>query len=72
MNARTRLLSATIDTLEDRSVPAILTAIPDNAVVIAPDEGGMPIVRIVDPTTGEVQHFAVQGVETRPILRPTP
>jgi len=40
------------DRLEARDVPAAFP-IPANAVAISPDDGGIPIVKIVDPTTGE-------------------
>lgn len=44
---------------------------PDGRSITAFDVGvGRPV--LIDPTSGEVQDFGVAGVETRPILRPTP
>lgn len=40
-----------LDSFEDRTVPAVL--VPDNAVLIGPDGGGIPKIKIVDPATGE-------------------
>ncbi|MFO0851580.1 MAG: VCBS repeat-containing protein [Gemmataceae bacterium] len=46
--------------LEDRVVPT-LAGVPANAVVVAPDTGGIPVVRVVSPSTGatvgEVQAY---------------
>ncbi len=49
MNSRTRLA---VSGLEERSVPAALAGVPANAVAIAPDDGGIPRVRLVNPATG--------------------
>ena len=51
-----------LETIEARTVPAAgFRAIPDDAVAIAPDDGGIPRVKIVDPATGadvaEVQAY---------------
>jgi len=43
----------TLDRCEDRATPAAgFTSVPADAVAVAPDSGGVPVVRIVNPTTG--------------------
>ena len=47
-------IRTTLDCYEDRITPvAGFSSVPANAVVIAPDDGGIPLVRVVDPTTGK-------------------
>lgn len=42
-----------LDQFETRDVPAAWTPIPDNAVVIAPEDGGSPKIHLADPVTGK-------------------
>ncbi len=43
----------TLDRCEDRTTPTVgFTSVPANAVAVAPDAGGIPVVHVVDPTTG--------------------
>ena len=42
-----------LEVVEARCVPAGFSGISDDAVVIAPDNGGIPRVKIIDPNTGE-------------------
>jgi hypothetical protein len=43
-----------LETVEARTVPAAgFRAIPDDAVAVSPDDGGVPRVKIIDPATGE-------------------
>ena len=43
----------TLDRCEDRTTPTVgFHSVPDHAVAVAPDDGGIPVVHIVDPTTG--------------------
>ena len=46
-------LTLNLEAFEDRVVPAILAPIPDHSLVVSPDDGGIPRVRIIDPATGE-------------------
>src|SRR5688500_8044597 len=41
----------TLDGFEDRLVPAL--PIPAGSVLVTPDDGGIPRVKVVDPATGE-------------------
>src|SRR5215204_2249306 len=41
-----------LDTFEPRLVPAAWSPIPDNAIVIAPEDGGIPKIHLADPVTG--------------------
>jgi len=42
-----------LDAFEQRALPAAWTPIPDNAVVIAPEDGGSPKIHLADPVTGK-------------------
>jgi hypothetical protein len=42
-----------LDVCESRLVPAAWSPIPDNAVVIAPEDGGLPRIHLADPVTGK-------------------
>lgn len=49
---RSNRLSLHVDSLENRLAPAVFP-IPAGAVALAPDDGGIPRIKIIDPTTGE-------------------
>ena len=43
-----------LDAFEPRNMPAAgFTPIPDDAVAVSPDDGGLPHVQVVSPTTGQ-------------------
>jgi hypothetical protein len=50
---QTRQAKLSFLALESRAMPAVLAGVPADAVVVAPDDGGVPQVKIVDPATGE-------------------
>ena len=42
-----------LERCEDRTTPTVgFHSVPDNAVAVAPDDGGIPQIQIVDPSTG--------------------
>jgi hypothetical protein len=42
-----------LELVEERAVPASFGTISDDSIAVAPDDGGIPRVKIVDPATGE-------------------
>jgi len=42
-----------VESCESRSLPAAWTPIPDGTLVVAPDDGGIPKVHLIDPVTGK-------------------
>lgn len=42
-----------LEPVEHRLVPAAWTPIPDGAVVVAPEDGGVPKIHLIDPVTGK-------------------
>ena len=39
--------------LETRAVPAAFAGIADDSIAVAPEDGGIPKVKVIDPKTGE-------------------
>ncbi|HVK17162.1 MAG TPA: hypothetical protein VM533_09445, partial [Fimbriiglobus sp.] len=50
MSRKTRRARPILQEVEDRLVPA---PIPSGSVLVTPDDGGIPRVKVVDPATGE-------------------
>ena len=42
-----------LESCEGRTLPAAWTPIPDGTLVVAPDDGGIPKIHLINPVTGK-------------------
>ena len=59
-SSRRNLVCLRVERCEDRTVPAAWTPIPDDAVVVAPEDGGVPKIHLADPVTGKTIKFSIK------------